>query len=111
RRVLSYPDDSLAALLTHEVTHVLLARAAGGRPVPRWFQEGVALYASREWQMADRQQLLLGGISGVPPSTASLERAFDGEGYSVETAYALAGALAQELVERHGRASVAAIAG
>ncbi|HXT19125.1 MAG TPA: hypothetical protein VN923_00090, partial [Thermoanaerobaculia bacterium] len=38
-RVLSYPHDSLGALLTHEVTHVLLSRAAGGRELPRWFQE------------------------------------------------------------------------
>lgn len=109
-RVLSYPHDSLGALLTHEVTHVLLARAAGGRQLPRWFQEGVALLAAREWEMADRERLLLGGITGVPPSMASLQRAFDGEGYSIETAYAIAGALVQELVREHGREVVARIA-
>ena len=109
-RVLSYPHDSLGALLTHEVTHVLLARAAGGRQLPRWFQEGVALLAARDWEFADRERLLLGGITGVPPSMASLQRAFDGEGYSIETAYAIAGALVQELVREHGREVVAHIA-
>lgn len=109
-RVLSYPHDSLGALLRHEVTHVLLSRAAGGRELPRWFQEGVALLAARDWEMEDRERLLLGGISGVPPSTAALQRAFDGEGYSIETAYAIAGALVQELVHEHGREIVGRIA-
>jgi hypothetical protein len=109
-RVLSYPHDSLGALLTHEVTHVLLARAAGGEELPRWFQEGVALLAAREWEMEDRERLLLGGITGVPPNTAALQRAFDGEGYSIATAYAIAGALVQELVREHGRVVVARIA-
>src|SRR6185503_137791 len=109
-RVLSYPHDSLAALLTHEVAHVLLARAAGSAPLPRWFHEGVALLAARDLELADRERLLLGGIAGVPPSTRELQRAFDGEGYSIETAYAIAGALAEELVREHGRSAVADIA-
>jgi hypothetical protein len=117
-RVLSYPHDSLAALLSHEVAHVLLARAAGGGAgdagrdgeLPRWFQEGVALLAGRDLAFADRERLLLGGLSGVPPSTRELQRAFDGEGYGIDTAYALAGALAAELVREHGRGAVAAIA-
>lgn len=109
-RISSYPYDSLEALLTHEVTHVLLARAAGGRTLPRWFHEGVALLAARDWQLADRERLLVGGVSGVTPSTAALERAFSGEGYATDTAYAIAGALVQDLVRRHGRDVVAAIA-
>ena len=109
-RVLSYPHDSMGALLRHEVTHVLLARAAGGRELPRWFQEGVALLAAREWEMEDHERLLVGGITGVPPSMASLQRAFDGDGYSIETAYAIAGALVQDLVREHGREVVARIA-
>jgi hypothetical protein len=109
-RVSAYPYDSLPALLTHEVTHVLLDRAAGGGPVPRWFQEGVALLAARDWQLADRERLLVGGVSGVPPSTAALERAFAGDGYATDTAYAIAGALVQELVRRHGRGAVRDIA-
>ena len=109
-RVISYPDDSLANLLTHEVTHVLLTRAAGDHALPRWFQEGVAMVASREASLADQQRLLVGGLSGVPPSTDALDRAFAGEGYAVDTAYAVSGALAEELVRAHGRAAVGRIA-
>ncbi|HVS04200.1 MAG TPA: hypothetical protein VMT16_15660, partial [Thermoanaerobaculia bacterium] len=78
--------------------------------LPRWFHEGVALLASRGWSLEDRSRLLLGGVSGVPASTAELEAAFAGEGYSISTAYAVAGALAQHLVQRHGAEAIAAIA-
>jgi hypothetical protein len=109
-RVPSYPYDSLDSLLAHEVAHVLLFRAAGGRPLPRWFQEGVAVLAARDLRLADRERLLVGGVSGGPPSTPALERAFTGEGYATDTAYAIASALARELVRRHGREAVARIA-
>src|SRR5690348_5710835 len=35
-RALAYPHDGLDELVRHEVAHVLLDRAAGGRPLPRW---------------------------------------------------------------------------
>src|SRR5688500_13485620 len=34
-RTPSYPHDSMEALVQHEVAHILIARAAGGRAVPR----------------------------------------------------------------------------
>ena len=46
-RTVAYPHDSLEDVLLHEIAHVLIARAAGGAPVPRWFHEGVALAAER----------------------------------------------------------------
>jgi len=110
QRALSYPYDALPALLTHEVTHVMLWRAAGGRPLPRWFQEGVALYAARERGLADHERLLVGGLGGVEPSTAALDRAFGGSSYGVDTAYAVSGALVQDLVRAHGTSAVGRIA-
>ncbi|HSF38739.1 MAG TPA: hypothetical protein VLT87_03035, partial [Thermoanaerobaculia bacterium] len=44
-RTPSYPDSSLEDLLRHEVAHVLIARASGNRPLPRWFHEGTAMIA------------------------------------------------------------------
>ena len=52
-RVPSYPDSSLDDVLLHETAHVLVARAAGGRPLPRWFQEGMAMIAGRSWGRDD----------------------------------------------------------
>ena len=51
------PTDSLEALLQHEVAHVLISRAARGRPVPRWFNEGLALAAERPVGFEDRSRV------------------------------------------------------
>ena len=52
-----YPHDSLEAVLRHEVAHILIARAADGQAVPRWFNEGLAMVAERAWHFEDRRQL------------------------------------------------------
>ena len=54
----TYPQDTLEDVLHHEVAHVLIARAAGGRPVPRWFDEGLAMAAERTWSLEDDARLL-----------------------------------------------------
>ena len=45
-RTPSYPDGGLEEVLAHEVAHVLVHRASGGRRVPRWVDEGVAMMAA-----------------------------------------------------------------
>ncbi len=40
----------LEELLVHELSHVLLGQAAGQVRVPRWFDEGMAMWQSREWK-------------------------------------------------------------
>jgi len=69
-RTPSYPHDSVEQLLQHEVAHVLIARAAGGGHVPRWFHEGVALAAERTWTLGDRAWFALDVAFGgkVAPS-------------------------------------------
>jgi hypothetical protein len=54
----TYPQDSLEDVLHHEVAHVLIARAADGRPVPRWFNEGLAMALERTWGLQDEARLL-----------------------------------------------------
>ena len=105
-RVPSYPYDSLDEVLLHELTHVLASRAAGGRPLPRWWNEGLALLASRGWSIEDRSRVLLGAVAGVA-DTAALEASFD-RGTQQSAAYAISGALVHNLVQRHGVELVAA---
>ena len=56
-RAPSYPHNSLDALLQHEVAHILIGRAAQGRYVPRWFNEGLAMAAERTWALEDTTRL------------------------------------------------------
>ncbi len=104
-RARSYPSDSLETLLHHEVAHVLFARAARGQPVPRWFNEGLALAAERPAGLGDRSRLAWTLIRHGGTSLPELERLF-GEGRAAnQRAYAVASALTRDLLRTHGEAS------
>jgi hypothetical protein len=99
-RTPSYPDSSLEELLRHEVAHVLAARASGGRPLPRWFHEGVAMIAGSSWGLDDRSRLTVTMIGGGEVSLDELERQFSGGRGSTVNAYAIAGAFVNSLLDQ-----------
>jgi MYXO-CTERM domain-containing protein len=103
-----YPHDSLEDVLRHEVAHVLISRASGGRDVPRWFHEGVAMAAERPWGLQDRSRLILELIAGPRLTAAEIDRLFETDG-SRPRAYALSAALVREVIRAHGGAAPAAI--
>ncbi len=104
-RVPRYPYDSLESVVVHEVAHVLVGRATGGRPVPRWFNEGLAMAAARDVELADRTELTWGLLSGGPDDLATVEAAFAGGESQVQAAYAFAGLLVRAIAERAGPAA------
>lgn len=101
-RTPSYPDGGLEEVLAHEVAHVLIYRASSGRRIPRWFNEGVAMLAGRSWRLRDQTQLALGLLSGDKVPLYRLDDLFEGDRWQVERAYALSGALVQDLLDRYG---------
>ena len=103
-RTPSYPDGGLEEVLAHEVAHILIHRASGGRRVPRWFDEGVAMLAARSWRLRDQTELALGLLSGPRTPLWKLDDLFQGERGEVERGYALSGTLVQDLLERYGPA-------
>ncbi|HQR65876.1 MAG TPA: hypothetical protein PLB02_00585 [Thermoanaerobaculia bacterium] len=108
-RTPSYPDGGLEEVLMHEVAHVLIYRASAGRRVPRWFNEGVAMLAGRSWRLRDQTQLALGLLSGRKVPLWKLDDLFEGDRWQVESAYALSGALVQDLLDRYGTGLPAAL--
>jgi hypothetical protein len=103
-RTPSYPDGGLEEVLAHEVAHVLIHRAAGGRSVPRWFDEGLAMLAARSWRLRDQTELALGLLWGPRVPLWKLDDLFKGDRREVERGYALSGTLVQDLLERYGAA-------
>jgi len=97
-----YPHDTFDDVLRHEVTHVLIERASGGRPVPRWFNEGVAMAVERAWRFQDQTQLLYQLVLGSRTSLADIDRLFGGTQSDQTRAYALAGAFVRDLLQEHG---------
>jgi hypothetical protein len=101
-RVHSYPDRNLRTLVHHEVAHVLVAQAARGRPVPRWFNEGVATVAAREWGIEDRARFALAVLGARPRSGRDLDASFEGSGPEIMRAYALSSAFVRFVQRRYG---------
>ncbi len=106
-RTPAYPDGSLEELLGHEVAHVLIARAAPGAAVPRWFHEGVATVAGGSWGLADRSRLVR--LDPQEDDLAGLDARFAGGRDEVERAYALSAAFVRSLLQRHGPQAAAAV--
>lgn len=103
----TYPYDSLEDVLHHEVAHVLITRAAGGKPLPRWFQEGLAMAAERTWGLEDQARLLQ-ELTFVEPTPLDQVNALfmQDEGARIR-AYTLAGAFVRDLIRQHGSSAPA----
>jgi len=104
-----YPDDTLEDVLRHEVAHVLIARAAGGRPVPRWFHEGLAVAVERPWDLEDRSRLVWELIAGPRLRLREVDALFAGGQAAQARAYSLSAAFVRDLIREYGGTSPAAI--
>jgi hypothetical protein len=100
-RVSSYPYDSLESVMRHETVHLALNARAGGRPMPRWFHEGVAVLIESGWGIGDRLRLIVAGVSGPPLDDVTQLFASDARPDTTH-AYLLAAALVDELCRTHG---------
>jgi len=108
-RTPSYPDSTFEELVLHEVGHILVFRAVGGGEIPRWFNEGLALFIGRPWGLEDHSRVTWALVSGRQVSLADLEPYFSSSRETARHAYALAGAFVQDLVKRQGADAVATI--
>lgn len=104
----TYPDSGLEAVLRHEIAHVLIARAARRRPIPRWFNEGLAVFAVRNRGMDDRTRLVWATLRRGP-SLQDLDASFQSGSYQAGRAYALAAAFVRFLLEHYGEDAAAGI--
>ena len=76
----------LETVLDHEIVHVLLGQAFGGRPVPRWLQEGYAQFFSGE--ASERSMRLAHNELGLAPMPlAELTQGFPANGLRAQIAY------------------------
>ena len=108
-RTPSYPDSTFEELVLHEVGHILVHRAAAGGQIPRWFNEGLALYIGRPWRLGDHSRVTWALVSGRQVSLRDLEPYFNTTREAARHAYALAGAFVQDLVQRDGPEAVSGI--
>jgi hypothetical protein len=97
-----YPHDTLEDVLRHEVTHVLISRAAPGRQVPRWLHEGFAGVVERPWALEDRTRLASALIFGPRLGLDDIDRLFLGDQGAQSRAYSLSAAMVRHMMTAHG---------
>ena len=61
---LNAPGKPLEEAVPHEVSHVLLGVLAQHGRVPRWFDEGLAMYLAGEWTLYNSIRLARGALAG-----------------------------------------------
>lgn len=101
-RVPAYPDGDVAEVLRHEVAHVLVSRAAGRRPVPRFLDEGLAVVAARGWQLQDRTRLLMAVWPLSGKDLPALREDFAGTAEQAGHAYVISAAFVRYLLDHEG---------
>jgi hypothetical protein len=85
---LSSEAVDLEEVFRHELSHVALEDAALGHHVPRWFNEGLAVYESGEGSLPRSRALWDASFSKTLLPLADLDRNFPSERFEVNVAYA-----------------------
>ena len=81
------PPD-LEVVLVHELSHVALYRAVLGNPVPRWFNEGVAIHQSEVRLLPRMESLLRAAAQRSMLRLTELDKHFPDHPHEVNVAYA-----------------------
>ena len=102
--VAAHPTTSQPVVLDtvgcHELAHLLLGDAVQGHAVPRWFNEGFAINASRENRISRAKALYSSRVRHVP--LERLDRAFFNHASQIDLAYAEAGDAVSYLMRYDG---------
>ena len=96
------PPHTLHTTLHHELAHVALQRWLGPARTPRWFTEGYAQVAAREWSIESAWRLRLALMSDRTPPLDSLTLDWPVDATDARTAYLLAASAVAYLIDRSG---------
>ncbi|HEX9756343.1 MAG TPA: peptidase MA family metallohydrolase [Nitrospiria bacterium] len=87
---------------THELCHLVLASGFEGRPIPRWLNEGLAMYESYEWRPSQDVLMARAVLSGTLIPLEDLTQAFGGNHFDVQKAYFQSYSLVHYLLSTYG---------
>lgn len=102
----SYPNQrlDLGEVFRHELAHLAVYDAGGGRTVPRWFNEGLAVHASGEASMVRLKTLWTATLADRLIPLAALDRTFPAEPTVTDVAYAEAADVVRFLLRQRDQA-------
>ncbi len=110
--ILKSPRDSsnlqsdLRKTFVHELTHILLGSAFNAdQGVPRWLNEGIAFYESREWNLGRVSTMTRAVLTDSIIPLSALTHVFPDNPRDLQLAYAQSFYLVSFLITRFGRES------
>ena len=96
----------LIKVFKHEFTHIALGRAFKGREkVPRWLDEGLAMYESREWDLSRISTMTRAVLTDSLIPLSEITHYFPNKADRAELAYSESFYLISFLISRYGRES------
>jgi hypothetical protein len=96
-------DIDVDAIVTHEVTHVVLHCALRGHAIPLWLNEGFAMYQSREWKIGNSAVVGWAAVTDRLYALDELESAFPWSDEEARLAYAESFLAIAYIVQRFGK--------
>lgn len=84
----------------HELAHIGLSQAVNDKAIPRWFNEGFAVFASGESSIPRLQTLWTATLAGTLMPLDRLERSFPEDAISASIAYAEAADVVRYLARK-----------
>lgn len=95
---------NLSRLLKHEIVHVIFGLYIGEnlRSVPRWFNEGLAMYVADDWSYGHYWAILTGTLSNSLISLFALSEEFPQSESRAQIAYAQCYSIIAFMVKRYG---------
>jgi hypothetical protein len=93
----------LSEVFRHELAHVALHEAVKGHHVPRWFNEGFAVFASGESSFPRMQTLWTATLSNDLLPLKRMERSFPEDAQTASVAYAEAADVVRFLVRKQDK--------
>ena len=96
------PNERLDIVETfrHELAHIGLSQAVNDQAVPRWFNEGFAIFASGESSIPRLQTLWTATLAGTLMPLERLERSFPEDAITASIAYAEAADVVRYLARK-----------
>lgn len=110
-RAPTWPHDTLEDVLRHEVTHILIDRAAAGQRVPRWFHEGLSEAVERPSTFGDSARLASAMFAGARLTLREVDALFAGSPQERARGYVLSATIVRDLIGTHGPQFPAAVLG
>ncbi len=97
---------NLEVVLDHELVHILLGRAFGPRPVPRWLQEGLAQFYSGEASWERSIALAKNDFGLAPLPLGTITTGFPPDALQAQLAYAQSADFIAWIAGRNGEGAL-----